>query len=61
MAKYTRYDSRNKKSGNQKSKSLNGDIRIREVSNDSTKQQLNEVMYDDENDFEDLHNHQLQG
>jgi len=61
MTKYTRYDPRNKKSGNQKIKSLNGDIRIREVSHDDGRQQLNEVMYDDENDFEDLDNQQLQG
>ena len=61
MTKFSRYDPRNKKEGNNKAKSLTKDLRIREVSDDGSKQQLNEVMYDDENDFEDLDNQQLQG
>jgi hypothetical protein len=61
MAKYTRFDPRNKKNGKQKTHSLEKDLRIREVSDNDTKQMLNEVMYDDENDYTDLDNQQLRG
>ena len=59
MAKYTRFDHRNKKNGKQKTHSLEKNLRIREVSDNDTKQMLNEVMYDDENDYTDLDNQQL--
>jgi len=61
MAKYSRYDPRNKKRGNNKLKSQTKDLRIREVSNNETKQMLNEVMFDDEYDYDELENQQLQG
>tara|TARA_R110001592_G_scaffold358832_3_gene664291 strand:+ start:703 stop:888 length:186 start_codon:yes stop_codon:yes gene_type:complete len=61
MTKFSRHDPRNKKEGNNKAKSLAKDLRIREVSADDVKQQLNEVMYDDEYDKEEFNNQPLQG
>lgn len=61
MTKFSRHDPRNKKEGNNKAKSLAKDLRIREVSDDGGKQQLNEVMYDDEYDKEEFNNQPLQG
>ena len=61
MAKYTRYDPRNKKNGKHKSLTLDKDLRIREVSDNDTRQLLSEVMYDDDNDQQELKNQQLQG
>lgn len=61
MAKYSRYDPRNKKRGNNKIKSQTKDLRIREVLGNENKQMLNEVMFDDEYDYEELDNQQLQG
>lgn len=54
MAKYSRYDPRNKNRGRNKSRSLDKDIRIREVDDNKYKHQalLREVVYDDE-DYED--------
>lgn len=61
MAKYSRFDPRNKKRGNHKTKSQDRDLRIREVQDISSKRMLNEVMYDDEYDYDELDNQQLQG
>lgn len=61
MAKYTRFDPRNKKRGKHKSQHVDKDLRIREVMADDSKQMLNEVMYDDENDYEAQENQQLNG
>ena len=61
MAKYSRFDPRNKNRGKHKSASLEKEFRIREVANNYSKQMLNEVMYDDKHDYEDLDNQQLQG
>ena len=61
MAKYSRYDTRNKKRGNNKIKSQTKDLRIREVSGNENRQMLNEVMFDDEYDHEELDTQQLQG
>ena len=61
MAKYSRFDPRNKKRGKHKSQSENKDLRIREVENADSRQMLNEVMYDDQYDYEDLDNQQLHG
>lgn len=61
MAKYSRFDSRNKKRGKHKSQSMDKDIRIREVNDRDTRQMLNEVMYDDQYDYDELDNQQLQG
>ena len=61
MAKYYRFDPRNKKRGNNKTKSQDRDLRIREVQDTSSKRMLNEVMYDDEYDYDELDNQQLQG
>ena len=62
MAKYSRHDPRNKKRGKHKyqSQSLDKDLRIREVLGGDTKQVLNEVMYDNEYDYDELDNQQLQ-
>ena len=60
MAKYSRYDPRNKKRGNNKMKSQERDFRIREVDEKSGKMLLQEVMFDDEYDYDDLNNQQLQ-
>lgn len=57
MAKYSRFDPRNKKRGNHKLQSENKDFRIREIQND--KRQLNEVMFDDEYDQEEFSPQQL--
>lgn len=50
MAKYGRFDPRNKKNGRNKNRSLGKDFRIREVDNHKIKHQafLREVVYDDE-------------
>lgn len=61
MAKYSRFDPRNKKRGNNKTKSQDRDLRIREVQDTNSKRMLNEVMYDDEYDYDELDNQQLQG
>ena len=61
MAKYSRYDPRNKKRGNHKSQSIDKDFRIREVEEKSEKMLLQEVMFDDEYDYDDFNNQQLQG
>jgi hypothetical protein len=61
MAKYSRFDPRNKKRGKHKSQSENKDIRIRDVQDMGSKRMLNEVMYDDEYDYDELDNQQLQG
>lgn len=61
MAKYSRFDPRNKKRGKHKSQSENKDLRIREVENADTRQMLNEVMYDDQYDYDELDNQQLHG
>ena len=60
MAKYSRFDPRNKKRGKQKVKSMEKDLRIREVNDYDSKRLLNEVMYDDQYDYDDLDNQQLQ-
>jgi hypothetical protein len=61
MAKFTRNDPLNKKEGRTKSNSLDKDLRIREVGSKSNSKMLNEVMYDDEYDVEQLGNQSLQG
>jgi len=61
MAKYSRFDPRNKKRGKHKSQSLAKDLRIREVQDIDSKRILNEIMYDDEYDYEEYEPQQLQG
>lgn len=61
MAKYSRFDPRNKKRGKHKSESLEKDFRIREVQDYESKRMLNEVMYDDQYDYDELDNQQLRG
>lgn len=61
MAKYSRYDPRNKKRGKHKSEHMDKDLRIREVQHIGDKRQLNEVMFDDEHDQDGLDPQQLQG
>jgi len=61
MAKYSRFDPRNKKRGKHKYEHLDKDLRIREVLDSDTKQMLNEVMYDDEYDYEGYEEQQLNG
>jgi hypothetical protein len=61
MAKYSRFDPRNKKRGKHKSESLEKDLRIREVQDYESKRMLNEVMYDDQYDYDELDNQQLRG
>ena len=61
MAKYSRFDPRNKKRGKHKSASENKDLRIREVNDYDSKRLLNEVMYDDQHDYDELDNQQLHG
>jgi len=61
MAKYSRFDPRNKKRGKHKSESLEKDLRIREVQDYESKRMLNEVMYDDQYDYDELDNQQLHG
>jgi len=55
MAKFSRFDPRNKKRGKHKNQSLEKDLRIREVDeySRSNKQMLQEVVYDNENDVYD--------
>lgn len=50
MAKYTRYDPRNKNRGRQKQRSMERDLRIRETESKGRKNMLYEVQYDDWND-----------
>lgn len=59
MAKYSRYDPRNKKRGNHKFQSENKDFRIRETQDVGVKRQLNEVMFDDEHDQDEFSPQQL--
>ena len=61
MAKYSRFDPRNKKRGKHKNESLEKDLRIREVQDYESKRMLNEVMYDDQYDYDELDNQQLRG
>jgi len=61
MAKYSRFDPRNKKRGKHKSESLEKDLRIREVQDYESKRMLNEVMYDDQYDYDELDNQHLHG
>lgn len=61
MAKYSRFDPRNKKRGKHKSESLDKDFRIREVNDYESKRLLNEVMYDDQYDYDEFDNQQLHG
>mgnify|MGYP006001332869 FL=1 len=61
MAKYSRFDPRNKKRGKHKNESLEKDLRIREVQDYESKRMLNEVMYDDQYDYDELDNQQLHG
>jgi len=61
MAKYSRFDPRNKKRGKHKSESLEKDLRIREVQDYESKRMLNEVMYDDKYDYDELKNQKLHG
>ena len=61
MAKYSRFDPRNKKRGKHKSESLEKDLRIREVQDYESKRMLKEVMYDDQYDYDELDNQQLHG
>lgn len=61
MAKFTRNDPLNKKEGRTKNNSLDKDFRIREVGIKDNSKMLNEVMYDDEYDIEQLGNQPLQG
>jgi hypothetical protein len=61
MTKYSRFDPRNKKRGKQKVKSIEKDLRIREVTDNNSKLLLKEVMYDEQYDHDDLDNQQLHG
>lgn len=61
MTKYSRFDPRNKKRGKQKVKSIEKDLRIREVTANNSKLLLKEVMYDEQYDHDDLDNQQLHG
>lgn len=61
MAKFSRFDPRNKKQGKHKAQSIEKDFRIREVVDSSSKRMLNEVMYDDDYDYDDLNDQQLNG
>jgi hypothetical protein len=56
MAKYSRYDPRNKNRGRNKSRSLDKDIRIREVDDSRFKNQafLREVVYDEYEEEDDF-------
>lgn len=56
MAKYSRFDPRNRKYGRNKSRSLDRDIRIREVDDSKYKHQafLREVVYDEYEEDDDL-------
>lgn len=53
MAKYNRFDPRNKNKGKHKKQTLNKDIRIREVDDSKNKNLLREVVYDDYDDGKD--------
>lgn len=60
MAKYSRFDPRNKNRGRNKQRSMERDIRIREVDDNKYKHQafLREVVYDDEYDDVDQYDEQ---
>lgn len=53
MAKFTRFDARNKRKGKHKSLSLNKEHKIRHVEDNNrfNSKVLKEVVYDDENDY----------
>ena len=53
MAKYSRYDPRNKNRGRNKQRSMERDIRIREVDETGRKPMLREVAYDYEEYWDD--------
>jgi hypothetical protein len=55
MAKYSKFDPRNKKQGRQEADWKSG------WENISNKRMLNEVMYDDETDHDELNNQELRG
>ena len=61
MAKFSKYDPRNKKNGKHKTQSVDGFTRIREVSDTDNRVLLQEVVYDDENDYDTIENVQLNG
>lgn len=60
MAKYSRFDPRNKNRGRNKQRSMDRDIRIREVDDSKYKHQafLREVVYDDAYDDVDQYDEQ---
>ena len=61
MAKFSKHDPRNKKNGKHKTQSVDGFTRIREVSDTDSRVLLQEVVYDDENDYDTIENVQLNG
>ncbi|HAW03301.1 MAG TPA: hypothetical protein DCW83_01365 [Saprospirales bacterium] len=61
MAKYSRYDPRNKKNGRHKSMSLQKDPRIKEFSEGPSRHMINEVMFDNESDNDEYENQDLKG
>lgn len=67
MAKYSKFDPRNKKQGRNKALSQDKDLRIKEADwkdgwhSVGNKRMINEVMYDDEYDHEELNNQELRG
>lgn len=67
MAKYSKFDPRNKKRGRNKALSQEKDFRIKETDwktgweSIGNKRMLNEVMYDNENDLDELNNQELRG
>lgn len=59
MAKYTRYDPQNKQQGRNKQRSIERDLRIREIDKKDRLPLLREVVYDEYNDEElDLNGYQ---
>lgn len=67
MAKYSKFDPRNKKQGRHKAQSQNRDLKLKETDwksgweNIGNKKLINEVMYDDETDHDELKNQELRG
>jgi hypothetical protein len=67
MAKYSKFDPRNKKQGRNKALSQDKDLKIKEADwkdewqSIGSKRMINEVMYDDEHDHEELNNQELRG
>ena len=50
MAKYSRFDPRNKNKGKHKNQSINKELKVKEVNTeDFKKQQLKEIAFDNEN------------